>query len=289
MLSDIRDKMLQVGRLEPGAGRRLYMTSVLPFFLYQFCPGPSLRETAPFPSWLSELIRKMEEPENYIEGLPRLLSLASLSQEYLNQSFRRFLHMSPTEFINMRRMDYAAGLLLENRLEVIDICQECGIHNLSYFYRVFRKQYGCFLQGIYPDEPGENRMNSYYRLYRPITAAPLRNDGTYTEIPPCDALKPYIKCFWSSEGPADGAGTKGELIIPDTCMDIIFEINHTRNRIENRFVGINNKAFLTAGGMKGTDRRSVSRHPFLCMDRRPVFPGFHGWGAKQCLRCRTAF
>lgn len=100
-------------------------------------------------------------------------------------------------------------------------------------------------------------MNSYYRLYRPITAAPFRNDGTYTEIPPCDALKPYIKCFWSSERPADGAGTEGELIIPDTCMDIIFEVNHTRNRIENRFVGINNKAFLTAGGMKGTDRRSV--------------------------------
>ncbi len=85
----------------------------------------------------------MEKPENFIEGLPRLLSLASLSQEYLNRSFRRFLHMSPTEFINIKRMDYAAGLLLETGLEVIEICQECGIHNLSYFYRIFRKQYGC--------------------------------------------------------------------------------------------------------------------------------------------------
>lgn len=80
----------------------------------------------------------MEEPENFIEGLPRLISLANVSQEYLNRSFRRYLHMSPTEFINMRRMDFAASLILENRMEIIDICQECGFRNLSYFYRVFQ-------------------------------------------------------------------------------------------------------------------------------------------------------
>ena len=109
LLSDIRGKMLHIGDLEPGAGRRLYLSSVLPFFLYQFCPGPSLQEASPLPGWLSALIREMEKPENFIEGLPRLLSLASLSQEYLNRSFRRFLHMSPTEFINIKRMDYAAA------------------------------------------------------------------------------------------------------------------------------------------------------------------------------------
>ena len=35
----------------------------------------------------------------------------------------------------MRRMDFAASLILENRMEIIDICQECGFRNLSYFTR----------------------------------------------------------------------------------------------------------------------------------------------------------
>ena len=143
VLSDIREKMLHVGGLEPGAARRLYLNAVLPYFLYHFCPGPALQEVDPLPGWLSSLIRRMEEPENFIEGLPRLISLANVSQEYLNRSFRRYLHMSPTEFINMRRMDFAASLILENRMEIIDICQECGFRNLSYFYRVFQRQYGC--------------------------------------------------------------------------------------------------------------------------------------------------
>lgn len=143
VLSDIREKMLHAGSLKPGAGRLLYLNAVLPYFLYHFCPGPVLQEAAPLPGWLSQLIRRMEEPENFIEGLPRLIRLANLSQEYLNRSFRRYLHMSPTEFINMRRMDYAASLLLEKKLEIIDICQECGFRNLSYFYRVFQRQYGC--------------------------------------------------------------------------------------------------------------------------------------------------
>ena len=44
-------------------------------------------------------------------------------------------------------------------------------------------------------------MNQFYRLYRPATAVPHRNDSTYTEITPCSALRPYIKCFWGSVGP----------------------------------------------------------------------------------------
>lgn len=152
LLSDIREKMLRVGTsLCSGTeeSKRQYLLSVLPWFLYQFLSVLSGVHSAapssfgPLPGWLSDLIRRMELPENFTAGLPRLIALANLSQEYLTRSFRRYLHMTPTEFINLRRMDLAASLLLEDRLEIIDICQECGFHNLGYFYRVFQKQYGC--------------------------------------------------------------------------------------------------------------------------------------------------
>lgn len=34
------------------------------------------------------------------------------------------------------------------------------------------------------------------RLYHPLTAQPFKCDKNYIEIAPCDALKPYIRCFW---------------------------------------------------------------------------------------------
>lgn len=160
LLSDIRQKMLRIGEPESSQGssaplsqaasqqKRRYLLSVLPWFFYQFVSsmeeGDNLPlESLPLPTWLSALLHQMEKPENFIAGLPRLISLANLSQEYVNRSFRRFLHMSPTEFINTRRMEYAASLLLEGRMEIIDICHECGFHNLSHFYRIFQRQYGC--------------------------------------------------------------------------------------------------------------------------------------------------
>ena len=100
-------------------------------------------------------------------------------------------------------------------------------------------------------------MNQFYRLYRPATAVPHRNDSTYTEITPCSALRPYIKCFWGSVGPSAGKATAGELIIPDTCMDIIFEVNHSQNSMKSRFVGINNEAFTSAGSTEEKDTSST--------------------------------
>lgn len=159
VLADIREKLLAIGTKEKGRNRRQFLMAVLPYFLYQFTSAAAFTDTATLPPWLASLIRQMEEPDNFIAGLPRLITLANLSQEHLNRSFQRFLHMSPTEFINLRRMEYAASLLLEERLQIIDICQECGFSNLSYFYHIFRKQYGCSpRQFIYKNKPSPEAL-----------------------------------------------------------------------------------------------------------------------------------
>lgn len=142
-LSDIREKMLRIGSLEKGVKRKQYLLSVLPYFLYQFLSALPTAQASPLPAWLSGLVSQMEKPENFVAGLPRLIELANLSQEYLTRSFQRYLKMTPTQFVNLRRMELAATLLVDKRMEIIDVCQECGFHNLGYFYRVFQKQYGC--------------------------------------------------------------------------------------------------------------------------------------------------
>ena len=83
-----------------------------------------------------------------------------------------------------------------------------------------------------------------YRIdknFKTITANPYKR-STYIEIEPCEALKPYIHCFWYSK--SDGTTKYKTLIIPDLCMDIILYDN---NGFNAKFCGINNNSYYSIG------------------------------------------
>ncbi|MDU7026641.1 helix-turn-helix domain-containing protein [Robinsoniella peoriensis] len=97
----------------------------------------------------------------------------------------------------------------------------------------------------------------FYQIYKPLTATPFKKDETYIEIEPCDALKPYIRCFWGTEKPiiqpkSDRAVSS--IVTPDTCMDIMFDIDYTDNKLKNNFSGINNSSFQICS-QPGTEKR----------------------------------
>lgn len=101
-------------------------------------------------------------------------------------------------------------------------------------------------------------MLSLTGRYFPITGDPGRMDDTYWELPPCEALRPYVRCFWGTPRPVtpkpdsirpDQPG----LVIPDTCMDIIFDINYTRNRCGSAFCTLDEQSYRTDGGGLITD------------------------------------
>lgn len=87
-----------------------------------------------------------------------------------------------------------------------------------------------------------------YQIYNPITASPFMCNESYMEWEPCEALKPYIKCFWGTSKPVKQAktdiSTRG-IVTPDTCMDIIFNVDFMNNRISGRFCGIDDRTFVT--------------------------------------------
>lgn len=60
-------------------------------------------------------------------------------------------------------------------------------------------------------------MLSLTQKYTPVLSTPFGREG-YREIAPCGALKPFIRCFWTERQIA-----RNILVIPDTCMDIIFK------------------------------------------------------------------
>ncbi|WP_340004091.1 helix-turn-helix domain-containing protein [Paenibacillus sp. FSL K6-0276] len=89
-------------------------------------------------------------------------------------------------------------------------------------------------------------------LYFPITANP---DHT-SEFLPCQALQPYIRCFWGSVEPCLHSEALVpvvdktvcyepgmETIIPDTCMDIIWNLDVSTGSTRTVFSGINDAPF----------------------------------------------
>ncbi len=83
-------------------------------------------------------------------------------------------------------------------------------------------------------------------FYTPLTAAPFRQNNVHKEIQPASlAAARYIRCFWGSEKPYQKAEADSppELIIPDTCADIIYHIDHTDHTVAGGFCGINDASF----------------------------------------------
>ncbi len=89
-------------------------------------------------------------------------------------------------------------------------------------------------------------MFNLSNIYHPLTAKPFMNNETYIEVQPCEDLKPYICCFWGMPKPYSSITTTEmgyKLVIPDTCMDIIFSINSNKNQLNDLFVGISDTTF----------------------------------------------
>jgi AraC-like DNA-binding protein len=93
-------------------------------------------------------------------------------------------------------------------------------------------------------------MKELSELFKPITNNILNKSDTYREIEPCDVLKPYIRCFWGSPVPYRNkelttGGDRNNIVIPDCCMDIIFDIDYSSNKVNNLFCNLNDSPFYT--------------------------------------------
>lgn len=84
-------------------------------------------------------------------------------------------------------------------------------------------------------------MYSLAQKYKPVLSTPFGRNG-YREIAPCDALKPYIRCFWTERRTA-----KNILVIPDTCMDVIFKIGEN-GKADDFFCALDEHSFYSANG-----------------------------------------
>lgn len=66
----------------------------------------------------------------------------NINASYLSALFREETGQTVTAYVNEKRMQTGAHLLQTTRLQIQTVAQHCGISDLNYFSKLFKKQYG---------------------------------------------------------------------------------------------------------------------------------------------------
>lgn len=75
-------------------------------------------------------------------GLKRIASHLNVNASYLSSLFKKETGKTLTEYVNRKRIDHAAYLLRTTDLQVQAVAQQCGIFDVNYFAKMFKKYTG---------------------------------------------------------------------------------------------------------------------------------------------------
>ncbi len=138
---NISAELIKIDSISDPKKRRSYAKSIIAQLVFDMTASKT--ESSRIPYWLDSLISEMAKQENFLQGLPRMLELSHVSQNHLNREMKKSLGLTPTEFINSKRIAYAAGLLLDGKFSTAEITGMCGFETTSNFYSNFQKFCGC--------------------------------------------------------------------------------------------------------------------------------------------------
>ena len=84
--------------------------------------------------------------------LSRQAEILNVNASYLSTLFKKEMGTTLTEYVTKKRIEHASFLLISTNLQVQTIAQNCGIYDVNYFTKMFKKYTG--------KTPKEHRENS---------------------------------------------------------------------------------------------------------------------------------
>jgi AraC-like DNA-binding protein len=116
------------------------------FLIYLFkelIPLPLFNSSKFWPGWFQTAIRIFQEQSDLSLSLQNWADLIGKSPEHLSREIKRHTGYTTMEFINRHRLEKASRLLSSTDISTIDIAYTSGYSSVSWFYKKFKKQYGC--------------------------------------------------------------------------------------------------------------------------------------------------
>lgn len=94
------------------------------------------------PRWFSEACSAAQSQDVFCRGAAGFIAAAGRSHEHVCRTCKTITGLTPSEYINQIRIEYAAHLLRSDEVSIDEVIESCGFDNNSYFYRLFKRQYG---------------------------------------------------------------------------------------------------------------------------------------------------
>jgi len=90
------------------------------------------------PGWLREACRAARDIKVFRDGSAGFVAQTGKSHAHVSREMRKYLGLTPSDYINERRMEAAARILITDDDNVSDIAANCGVPNMSHFHKLFR-------------------------------------------------------------------------------------------------------------------------------------------------------
>ncbi len=125
-------------------GRTAKFSGFLINIFLNYFANPSLfgYEKENLPEWLNNTISWIHKRREQPIRVADIVEHCNKCPEHVARAFKTYLNMTPSQYLNQQRLEYAADLLSSTNYPLLEICYSVGFDNPSYFHRLFKKNFG---------------------------------------------------------------------------------------------------------------------------------------------------
>ena len=128
-------KIEELPSLEQGA--HLYKE-----MLRKYCLLVKKYSTKEYSFFIQKVIARIEADFTADQSLKTHAELLNINPSYLSSLFKKETGMTLTEFVNQRRIEHSIFLLNATNMQIQTVALNCGIPDINYFTRLFKKHVG---------------------------------------------------------------------------------------------------------------------------------------------------
>ncbi|MBQ8203698.1 MAG: helix-turn-helix domain-containing protein [Clostridia bacterium] len=99
-------------------------------------------ESKDTPPWFNELLEKLNEGDNFVDGSEFIYSHCDKTREHISRCFKKYTGLTVSEYINRLRLNYIANMLRNSDNNISDIIFDSGFGNISWASAQFKEKYG---------------------------------------------------------------------------------------------------------------------------------------------------
>ena len=137
LINSFNKKNLECGSLE----ENYYVYFIVIQIIKHLTNSNSIRLDNIRHTWVITLIDNLSLPENLCKSKKELLSQFNYSQAHMCRVFKMYTGLTITDYINNKKMDYAAVLLATTDRTIKEIIYDCGFDSSPYFIKKFKQKF----------------------------------------------------------------------------------------------------------------------------------------------------